>query len=56
MPRMHPVNPLPRQISQCGEVLVGGKELSLEPEQALHRVLAVFARARVNQFIANHVR
>ena len=91
---------MPREISQCGEVLVGGKDLGLEashltgrccsfrngttadnpthrritsqvvgvvhvfvaakaaedglPEQALHRVLAVLARARVNEFIADH--
>ena len=97
---MHPVNPLPGEISQCGEVLASGKELSLEashlaggcsgfrngttadnpahrrittqavgvvhvlvttkaaedglPEQALHRVLSVLARARINEFIAGH--
>ncbi len=30
MPRVHPVNPLPRQIGRCGEVLVTGKELRLQ--------------------------
>jgi hypothetical protein len=102
MPPMHPINPLPRQIGQRGEVLVGGKELRLEAphlaggsgllcnsvtadnpahrriasqaigvvhvlvateaaedrlaEQARQRVPAVPAGARVNQFIAHHVR
>ncbi len=30
MPRVHPVNPLPRQIGRCGEVLVTGRELRLQ--------------------------
>ena len=30
MPCMHSVNPLPREISQCSEVLVDGKERRLE--------------------------
>ena len=30
MPRVPPVNPLPRQIGRCGEVLVTGRELCLQ--------------------------
>ncbi len=30
MPRVPPVNPLPRQIGRCGEVLFTGKELCLQ--------------------------
>lgn len=30
MQRVHPVNPLPRQIDQCSEVLIGGEERRLE--------------------------
>ena len=51
---VHPVSGL-HALSQLGERLDGAKaaEDGL-PEQALHRVLAVLARARINEFIADH--
>ncbi len=45
MPRVHPVNPLPRQIGRCGEVLVTGKELCLQsPHPAGHAACPATAR------------
>ncbi len=72
MPRVHPINPLPRQIGRCGEVLVTGKELCLQsPHPAVarglpgygapadnpsHRGIASRAGGIVYVLMAGHVR